>query len=246
MGRNARLKRERREKRRKSLNEAWLFFTSRGFLKQVRQMILDAGANVNSCIACTKILVELGTTVGLDIRPLTVEASVFNPVFTEHIKEHGIDPEEDDMVRLGEAGGRFVVLGARDEREPNGPGMWPGHMVAVMRAKGKPVTVIDLSIDQASRPKKDINIVDPLVFGVPDEFTQGTSVATGIYGTKVGQICFIYRGFPEDTSYEAAPDWQRSYEARTHDKIEAQAPEGAPKPSGLLGPDGLPLGPAGE
>ena len=223
MGRNARLKKARQEKRQQSLDDAWRFFTSRGFLKQVRQMMLDAGTNINSCIACTKILVELGVTVGLDIRPLTVEASVFNPIFTEHIKEHGIDPDEDDMVRLGEAGGRFVVLGARDDREPK-PGMWPGHMVAVMRAKGKPTTVIDLSIDQAHRPKKDINIIDPLVFGVPEGFVQGSAVATGICVTSAGQICFIYRAFPGDTSFEAAPDWQRDYGAKTHDKIEIETP----------------------
>lgn len=219
MGRNSRLKQARREKRQRSLDEAWDFFTSRKFLWQVRKMILDSGAKPSSCICCTKVFIELATTVGLEAHPLTVETSVFNPIFADHIEKHGLDPSPEDMKRLGDAGGRFVVLGARDDHERE-PGMWPGHLVAVLRARGKPITVVDLSIDQANRPAKDINIADPLVFGVPDDFVKGTSVATGLVGTKAGKICFVYRAFPDDRSYEVSPDWQRDYGAKTHDKIE--------------------------
>ena len=244
MGRNARLKKQRREEERRKINEAWGFFTSRGFLNQVRKMILDSGASVNSCICCTKVFVQLANTVGLNAIPLTVEASVFNPVFADWIEVNGLDPSDEDMVRMGEKGGRFVVLGARDERQPKDSNSWPGHLVAVISAKGKPTTVIDLTIDQANRPKKDILIRDPLVFGVPDNFTDGGVVATGFMGTKAGKIAFVYRAFPEDTSYEVSPDWQRDYAAKTHDKIEIEEPK--QEPSGLLGPDGRLLEPAGE
>jgi hypothetical protein len=224
MGHQSRLKQARRDKRQRSLDEAWDFFTSRKFLWQVRKMILDSGARVNSCICCTKVFVELGTTVGIDIQPLTVETSVFNPIFTNHIEQHGLSPSDAEMHKLGQEGGRFVVLGPRDGREPHSPNAWPGHLVAIMRAKGKPTTVVDLTIDQANRPAKDINVTDPLVFPVPEGFLSGKSVAMGIVGTKVGKICFVYRAFPEDRSFEASPDWQRDYSAKTHDKIEVVAP----------------------
>ena len=230
MGRNARLKRERREKRQQELDEAWAYFTSRHFLREVRRMILDSGALASSCICCTKVLCQIGESLGLDVRPLVVETSVFNPVFTEHIEKNGLDPSDDEMREMGEKGGRFVVLGARDEREPSGPNMWPGHLVALMQAKGKPPTVIDLSIDQANRLKKDILITEPVVFGVPSEFAKGTVLAQGIVGTKAGKICFVYRAFPDDKSYEVSPDWNRDYAARAHDKIDlGDIPEKTPE-----------------
>jgi hypothetical protein len=231
MGRKSKLKHARKEKRQRSLDEAWDFFTSRKFLWQVRKMILDSGAKISSCICCTKVYSELAATVGLEVRPLTVEASVFNPVFAAHIEKSGLDPTDAEMKTLGEAGGRFVVLGARDDDVAE-PGMWPGHLVAVLRARGKPTTIVDLSIDQASRPAKDIVVTDPLVFGVPDDFVLGKSVATGFVGTKAGKICLVYRAFPEDMSFEASPDWRRDYGAKTHDKIEVIPPETTEKPGG--------------
>ncbi len=230
MGRNARAKRERREKRRQQLNEAWSYFTSRHFLREVRRMILDSGALASSCICCTKVLCQLGENLGLDVQPLVVETAIYNPVFTEFIEKNGLDPSDEEMREMGEKGGRFVVLGARDVREPSGPNSWPGHLIALMRAKGKPPTVIDLSIDQANRPKKDILITEPVIFGVPVGFAKGTFVAQGIAGTEAGKICFVYRAFPNDTSYEASPDWQRDYGAKAHDKIDlGDLPEKTPK-----------------
>jgi hypothetical protein len=219
MGRKARLKRERRQKRIDDLNEAWGYFTSRSFLSEVRRMILDSGTDPSSCIACTKVLCQLGEDLGVDISPIVVETSVYNPTFAEYIEKNGLDPTAEEMMRLGRAGGRFVVLGSRLDREPE-PDKWPGHLVALMKAKGKPTTVIDLSIDQANRPKKDINITDPVVFGVPDGFVDGSYVAVGYAGTSAGKICFVYHAIPEDTSYEESPDWQRDYGARTYDKID--------------------------
>jgi hypothetical protein len=225
MGRQSKLKQARRDKRRHSLNEAWGFFTSRKFLWQVRKMILDSGVNTNSSVCCTKVFTELGLAVGLDIQPLSVEVSVFNPVFAAFIEKNGLNPSDAVMRNLGEAGGRFVVLGAKGEHEPKAEDAWPGHLVAVISARGRPSVVVDLTIDQASRPTKDINIVDPLVFGVPDDFLTGKSVATGFCASKAGKLCFVYRAYPDDKSFEPTADWQRDYGAKTHDKVEIVSPE---------------------
>jgi len=218
MGRNSRRKRERRQARRESLNEAWAYFTSRTFLKEIRRMILDSGARADSCICCTKVLTQVGASLELKVRPLVVETTVYNPPFAEWIEKNGLDPSEEEMHRLGEAGGRFVVLGAREERTPE-PNKWPGHLVCLVEASGKPTTVVDLSIDQANRPKKDINITEPLIFGVPTDFVDGTGCAIGHTGTKAGPICFVYRAFPDDKSYEVSPDWKRDYGAKAHDGV---------------------------
>jgi hypothetical protein len=224
MGRNARLKKERRRERQRLLNEAWSFFTSRGFLNNVRKMIHDAGADVSSSLCCTKVLVELGCDVGLDIRPLVVETSIFNPVFTKWIEKNGLNPSSEEMKSMGEEGGRYVVLGPRNDSQPRKEETWPGHLVAIMRAKGKPTTVLDLTVDRANRPLKDIQIDGPIVFGAPEDFAAGESVASGIYPTKVGKICFVYRAFPDDRGFEDHPEWKKSYGAKTHDKIDIEEP----------------------
>lgn len=220
MGRSSRLKRERNQKERESLNEAWRFFTSRGFLRQVRQMIHDAGGPPQSSVACTKVFSELGASIGLDVRPLPVEVTAYNPIFTAHIEKHGLNPSEEEMTALGETGGRYVVLGARDEKKEVSNLQWPGHLVALMSAKGKPLTVVDLTIDRAHRPNDDIVLTDPLIFGVPRTFLSGSEVAEGIIGTPKGKVCLIYRPLPDDQSFLQTPEWQRDYGARTHDKID--------------------------
>ena len=200
-------------------------------------MIHDAGANGSSSICCTKVLVELGQDVGLDIQPLVVETSIFNPVFTKWIETNGLNPSPEEMKTMGEAGGRYVILGPRDDSQPRKEETWPGHLVAIMRAKGKPPTVLDLSVDRANRPLKDIQIDGPIVFGAPDDFITGGSVASGIYPTKVGKICFVYRAFPEDRGFEDHDEWKKSYGAKTHDKIdiEESAAAGASGELGLPG-----------
>lgn len=226
MGRKARLKRERRQRQRESLNEAWGFFTSRGFLRQVRQMIHDSGAPVHSSISNVKVFCELGADIGLDVQPLAVEVAAYNPVFTDYIEKNGLNPPEEEMTRMGEAGGRYVILGSDDERRPRAEGRWTGHLVAVMRAKGKPLTVVDLTIDRAHRPNDDIVLIDPLIFGVPKEFLTGQEVAQGIVGTSKGKVCLVYTAKPLDTDFKQDEDWVRDYGARTHDKIVVEEPAG--------------------
>jgi transcription elongation factor Elf1 len=247
VGRKARLKRERRQKRREILDESWRFFTSRGFLRQVRQMIHDAGIDVHSSVAATRIFCELGHDVGLNIQPLSVEVNVYNPVFTAYIEKNGLNPSDEEMTEMGEAGGRYVCLGSKDEDRPRAEGTWLGHLVAVMLVKGKPATVVDLTIDKAHRPTDDIALVDPLIFGCPPGFLDGKDVAEGIIGTPKGKICLVYRAIPDDLSFEGHIDWTRDYAAKAHDKIDfGEMPQAAPAPSGLLGPDGLPLESSGE
>ena len=226
MGRNSRVKKLRRAQRQHSLNEAWGYFTSRHFLRQIRRMMLDAGAAHNSCVAACKVYCQIAETVGLDARPLTVETSVFNPVFAEFIKQHGLDPSEEQMREMGEQGGRYVVLGARDEGDEGDEGEtpsesnWSGHLVAILSANGRRPVVVDLTIDQANRPDKDILIPDPIVFEAPPGFVDGVGVATGYCVTPAGLNAMVYRAFPEDISFESSPEWQLDYAARAHDKIE--------------------------
>lgn len=215
MGRAARIKKQQRQA---ELRTRWREFIGTEFLRAVRAHILASGAQSDSCICSTKVVIQLAEQFNLRAEPLVVEASVFNPVFADHFQQHGIGVDEDTMRRLGESGGRFVVLGCRADREPAGPNKWPGHLVAVVHppaglANATP-HIIDLSIDQAHRPNKSIVVEEPIAFPTPDQdFLQGKSVSIGYVKTSAGLLCFLYRAYPEDHSYDVSPDWQRSYVA---------------------------------
>jgi len=218
MGKNANLKKKHRAKRRREINEGWPYFTSGRFLGEVQRLIRDAGIDLESSVGCTKVLHEIAREVGLSLTPISVEATVYNPIFAEHIRKHGLNPSDEDMHRLGEAGGRFVTLGARNKK--NDEENWHGYVAALLKAPGKPTTLIDIAIGQATRLEHGIVCDRPMVFGTPSGFIRGTHVAVGFSAGSNGKVCYVYRAFPDDKGFENTVDWKRSYGAKAHDKIE--------------------------
>jgi hypothetical protein len=208
-------------------------------------MVKDSGLNPESSVCATKVLCEIGRDLEIDISPLTVEATVYNEPFAQHIAESGLNPSHKIVERLGEEGGRYVVLGARTKKKDEESDDWSGHLVAVLRAKKKPPTVVDLTIQQATRATYGIVIKDPLVFTAPAGFLNGSSVSLGQMFTSGGQVCFVYRALPLDTGFRNTVDWLRDYEARAAKKIDlGDLPEKTPEePS--VGPGPCPTGPAG-
>jgi len=219
MGRNARLKRQRREKRQREINEGWPYFTSGRFLGEVQRLIRDSGGNIDSSVGCTKVLQEIADELGLTIKPLSVEVTVYNPTFADHIIQHGLNPSDEDVHRLGEEGGRYVTLGSRNLK-PDDPENWHGYLVALLTAPNKPTMVLDISIGQATRLADGIVVNRPLVFGIPDGFLAAEACAVGFQPGPNGKICFVYRALPDDTGFEQTTDWVRSYGAKAHDNVD--------------------------
>ena len=258
MGRKAKLKEKRRRERQKAEQEGWPYFTSRRFLGEVQRLIHDSGMDMESSVGAVKVLKQIADDVGLRLYPLSVEVTVYNEVFANEIQENGLDPNPKRVEELGEQGGRFVVYGSRAKVKDDEDN-WHGYLVAVLKAANKPPMILDIAIGQATRMEHGILCSQPMVFGVPQGFLKGQSCAVGYQGTPKGKNCYVYRAFPDDTGFEKTLDWQRDYGAKAHDKVDfgdmpeqAPPPPGVPselilppEPSGLLGPDGLPLGPAG-
>ena len=179
------------------------------FLGQIRAKILASGARVDSCILSTKAMCMIARGLGLRARPLTVETTIVNPVFATWIRARPLGtPIPDDVAyRLGDEGGRFVVVG--DRTEPAKPGFWSGHLVAIVDSPyvTAPPRLIDLSIDQAHRPKKRINLTGPITFPVEHtEFLQGTAEAH----YNLDDLLIVYVAHPNDNSYSDSPDWLRT------------------------------------
>ena len=146
-----------------------------------------------------------------------------------------------------------MVLGPRNQK--NDEENWYGYVVALMTAKGKPPTVLDISIGQATRLEYGISCNRPMVFGIPDGFLAGTHVAVGFQPVADGKNCYVYKAIPGDKGFEKVLDWVRSYGAKAHDSVDfGDMPEKTPEEPlvdvppapQLLGPDGNPLGPPSE
>jgi hypothetical protein len=92
-----------------------------------------------------------------------------------------------------------VALGigfGRDDRQER-PG-WDGHLVAILES----TVLVDLTLDQASRPEKNI-VLHPGWSVVPTSFLAGRDMAQcDMNGSRVS-----YSAMPADRSFTSAGDW---------------------------------------
>ena len=81
-----------------------------------------------SCLVAVAGLVDIGRSLGLDIRPLTVRVMIFNPTFTRGIGDLNAPEAHNRMQSAMKQERAFAVkLGIGKARK----GEWAGHLVAV-------------------------------------------------------------------------------------------------------------------
>jgi hypothetical protein len=153
------------------------------------------------CIAAARVACDvLGDAYHMRVRPLTVEAHVFNPVIAAKIAAEGRPLTSPEVAELWDEGAWWITVGCRRDRDVV-PGMWPGHLVAVVND----ACLLDLALVQASRPHKGIRLA-PLVAGVNAAFLAGHEGAVAVWEFNGCQL--EYQAYPHDTSYRASPFWQ--------------------------------------
>jgi hypothetical protein len=150
----------------------------RALLARARPIILEDW-RADSCIASTAICIDVLDYFGLDARPLACRTVVWN--------------------RQLESGCWSVGIGHGDKRQ----GGWPGHLVAL--AAGD--LLLDLSLDQASRPQHNIELGALGVY-LPEDY-----LAEGYECEAFG--CHLYYEFlPADQSFRNANDWKATSRRR--------------------------------
>lgn len=216
-----RTKQEARAKKAEKRMAISALLLQRETLLQVRKGILDAGARPDSCILSTKLYVELATRMGFRCRESVVEATVMNPAAAELARDFddyagtvfgpGMDDDLAKAMMATEA--RTVVLGSHDPEldGPLGENKWAGHLVAILEDHAGQLHLIDLSLDQATRPKKRI-LLRPTGFPIKEELLDGDTVARLVMQTPDGECMVDYIVRPNGTGYEASKDWNRKFE----------------------------------
>ncbi len=152
-----------------------------------RPTILGHGISVDSCIASTRIGVEALRRIGIAAGPTAVKVAAFNK--EGHRAMVAGHPE---WVREQRDGAYGIGIGYPTD----GPG-WDGHLVITVERKW----LLDLSIDQASRPEHGI-VLKPF-------FTRRAFTSKGVMLLRIPDGGALrYELDPDNKAYKHAPDWR--------------------------------------
>jgi hypothetical protein len=99
-------------------------------------------------IAATAVLLDVLDYFRFTARPLSVIATVYNPAMSERILREGMPTLEEAERDWFPKGCYSLAVGVGDPE----PGKWAGHLVANFADQ----LLLDLTLDQASRPQHQI------------------------------------------------------------------------------------------
>jgi hypothetical protein len=171
-----------------------------GLCEFARPIMLEK-VRPDSCIAMTRVGVEVLNHFGYVAAPLNVEALVVNAEYHRRLEAGLIAPDRLPTDADFAAGAWGIGIGLEEHmRELATQGVNPaGHVVAVVGA-----FLVDLSLDQASRPEKGINL-EPHCFEFDADVYAG---ATWTYRINGGEAFVEYKLRPDLESWRDSPDWR--------------------------------------
>ena len=143
-------------------------------------------ASIDSCIASTRIGMEVLRRLKIQSSPLAVKVVAFNKKGSEFMLA-----KHPEWVREQKDGAYGVGIG---HGHGKGTG-WDGHLVLIVRDGTR--YLLDLSIDQASRPQHGI-VLTPF-------YTPYTGEPLTLEIPNGGAI--IYETEPDNKEWKQAPDW---------------------------------------
>ena len=152
--------------------------------------------NADSCIVSTAVGVDVLTHFGIFAEPLPVRTVIFNKPYVARIEAGSDWPKGDEIQRWQKEDGSYSVGIGVGTQQPN---KWAGHLVILIEKK----LLLDLSIDQASRPKYNMNFDEPLCVEVDKAFLDGNSSLTFRHDNG----CIIRTDVLKNYGYTASPDW---------------------------------------
>lgn len=166
----------------------------------VRQSVLTSH-NADSCVASIFVLRDvLRIGFSVEAHPRAVTLLIFNPYVTNLINEGLTDFKKICEEAHSEKGWSVGVGFGKQE----GPKKWPGHLIAITK-DSEGLLLWDTSLDQASRPHKDMNL-GPLVHRVPTDPYDG-----GFISLMLRKCMLVYQPKKASESLlEGVPDWTRS------------------------------------
>jgi hypothetical protein len=171
-----------------------------------REALNQHGLRSDCCIGGTKTAIEVCRYFGIEASGLTVRAEIFNPEYVRFFDEVGRGPKNEEEEYEWRENGAWVCSIGDQNLPPIADGKWPGHLVMIASTEHGS-HLIDLTIDQANRPHKNIEL-SSLHFLVPTEFALKESQFM-IQNVENGCIV-VYDSYPNNRTFAQAPDWGRA------------------------------------
>lgn len=159
-------------RRARKIAKAWKTLTDVSFLKRMRDTMLKRPGGKAGCIVSARLVCVLARLWGIPAQVVTVETTIMNPILAPAVLASARGPRlgipRQEQRRLMREGAWVVVLGPQSESDL--PGMWHGHLVTVVHGPGGQRAAIDLTIDQAHRPDRNIFIVGDVILVSNDDY----------------------------------------------------------------------------
>lgn len=175
-----------------------------GAREVIRPLVLEH-FTVNSCVATVRITIDVLAYFGIMAKPAAVQTMIFNAEAAGLVRAGATAQQIRDAVFActeQQHGGPWTIGLGFGASEMDDAG---GHVVVWVPSVA---TILDYSLDQASRPHKGI-ILEPLDIPVTDiDISHSEPLPVGfIFSTNVPQPEPFGAAYAE---YRVAPDWFRS------------------------------------
>lgn len=162
-------------------------------LKHARSEILKE-FRADSCIASTAIGIDILTHFGVLAEPLPVRTLIFNEPFAARVAKLQSWPTGQQVREWSDEDGSHSVGIGVGTQQPN---KWAGHLVVLVEKR----LLVDLSIDQASRPQYNM-LLQPFCVEVDEEFLSGSPKVF-----KFNQVVIRIDHLIGNEGYTKSPDW---------------------------------------
>jgi len=176
-------------------------------LEKARQEILKE-FNPDSCIVSTAVCIDVLKHFGILAEPLPVRVMVFNKIAVDCINKWGMPVKDHTIYEWSRKYGAWSVGVGFSKRLDTG---YVGHLVALVEN----TEILDISLDQASRPQHKI-VLSPLKFEISSDFMSGARMP---FTSKRDGCIFCYEKIT-NYGYTQSPDWlKRSRRKHIVDKL---------------------------
>lgn len=141
---------------------------------QTPKLLAEHGFKSDVCILSTRLILHVLASYGIPATALDCKVSVLNQEYLamhEHLQDREHLTSEDLQDEFLERGAWHVAIGHRLNGEPD-LGGYDGHVVAAVKNRW----IVDATIQQAARPKKNI-WTEPGVFTPEKSFFKASSIS---------------------------------------------------------------------
>lgn len=170
-----------------------------------------------ACLPASAMALRVLAAFAIRARAVPVQLMCYNPAWAARLLEERPAPRSPEEAReWAEAGCYSVGIGFPMSPTANDPGHWNAHMVVVTDSPLLQTQVlIDLTLGQAARPAKGMDLAPTLIYPVVPGFEDGAPVML----QDVQGSLLAYSRHPNPPPWESLHTWSPYYDSVTETRF---------------------------